>query len=78
MIVGEKCIITEIMISLSNLKGLITMKKIIALVLALVMCLSLCACGGSKKSSNKYNYVTNSNGSRTWYETGNSHIVRID
>lgn len=52
ILIGEENgISTERMIPLLNLKGWITMKKIIAFVLALVMCLSLCACGKDSVAS---------------------------
>ena len=46
------------------------MKKWIALLLALVMCLSLCACGGggSKGSSAKSSEITKETLSGTWYD----------
>ncbi len=52
------------------------MKQIVAFLLAVMMVLSLAACGGGSKKKSM-DYVTNSDGSRTWYNTGDSHIVRI-
>lgn len=62
------------------------MKKIVRCAV-LLLCLSLvCAgmlvftgCGDNNTSKNdKYGYVTNSDGTRTWYEKNNKHIVVID
>ncbi len=52
------------------------MKRVVAILLAVVMVLSLAACGGGNKKKSM-DFVTNSDGSRTWYNTGNNHIVRI-
>ena len=63
------------------------MKKFIRVV-ALLLCLAvlsvgavlLTGCGdsSSKKSSSKYGYVTNSDGTRTFYEKNNKHIQVVD
>lgn len=56
------------------------LKKVVIAILCLTMLtVMLSACGGgSSSSSKKYGYVTNSDGSRTWYDTSKSNIVRID
>lgn len=59
------------------------MKKTIAVILVLIAAVSMfTACGSSGRarssSKAKYDYVTNKNGTRTWYETDNDHIVRVD
>lgn len=50
----------------------------VAFILVIVIGVLTSDTGSSNKSNNKYDYVTNSDGSRTWYDTSNSHIVRID
>ena len=52
---------------------------IFAIVVVIVVMLITFSCGSdSGSSSSKYDYVTNSDGSRTWYDTTNDHIVRFD
>lgn len=63
------------------------MKKVVRMV-ALILCvLSLnigvmaftgCTDNDNSKKDDKYGYVTNSDGTRTWYEKNNKHIQVID
>ena len=56
------------------------MKKLIALLLALVMCLSLCACGGKSNEVEltSENYATYLNISSSHSHTGTATIMMID
>lgn len=48
----------------------------VAVVIALII--SNTSGGSTSNRKNKYDYVTNADGTRTWYETNNDHIVVID
>ena len=55
----------------------------VAFLIAFAIFTFLCASSyfesnSSSTSNSKYDYITNSDGTRTWYDTTNDHIVKFD
>ncbi len=65
---------------MANNNGSGSDSKAMLIVFAIIIALGFFVIStGSKESpSKKYDYITNSDGTRTWYNTQNDHIVRVD